>query len=82
MNTTITILKDIQLRPNSHIFYRRSSQLVYDNRSPRDKKQHQLLFQQGDRYGTVGDCCDYISHEQLLELEQQGFVRINGRVKR
>jgi hypothetical protein len=82
MKTTVTILKDIQLRENSFVFHRRSARVVYDSSSTRSKKLHQLIFQQGDRYGEVGDCCDYITHDQLLELERTGFVRIGGRVSR
>jgi hypothetical protein len=78
MKTTVTILKDIQMQPNAHIFRRRSSELNYDSKLPRAKKLHQLLFQQGDYYGEVGDCCEYITHEQLLELERTDFVRIDG----
>jgi hypothetical protein len=82
MKTTVTILKDIQMRANGHVFHRRSSEINYDSRLPRDKKLHQLLFQQGDYYGEVGDCCEYITHELLLELERGGFVRIEGFISR
>ena len=82
MKTTVTILKDIQLRKDSHVFHRRTAQIEYDSQSPRHKKLHQLIFQQGDHYGTIGDCCDYLTHDLLLDLERGGFVRINGRIGR
>lgn len=82
MKTTVTILRDIQLRENSFVFYRRTARIEYDSQSPRNKKLHQLIFQQGDHYGNVGDCCDYLTHDQLLDLERAGFVRIDGRISR
>jgi hypothetical protein len=47
----------------------------YDSKRPIAKKQHQIVYQQRDQYGTVGDMCAGLSHEQLLELERQGAVR-------
>lgn len=76
MKTAITILKDIQLRPNGQVFYRRSSRIDYDSKRPVDKKLHALIYQQGDRYGEVGDCCEYLTHAELLNLARTGFVRL------
>lgn len=82
MKTSVEILKDIQLRENGFVFFRRSAHIRYDARSPRDRKLHTLLFQQGDGYGEAGDCCEYLTHGQLSDLERRGFVRIHGRAKR
>ncbi len=79
---TVTILNDIQLRKDSHVFTKRVSVLNYDAKRPRAKKRHQLLYQQGERYGTVGDCCAYLTHAELEMLEASGYVRINRRRER
>ena len=82
MKTTVTILKDIE-RPGWHDpFYKRVCFIEYDSAAPMRKKIHQLIHQQGPRYGTIGDRCEHLTHDELLELERHGFVRINGRVKR
>ena len=75
----ITILKDIK-RPMFHMpFYCRNSQILYDSKSPIAKKSHCLFYQQGHNYGQVGDQCDYLSHDELLSLEREGFITITKR---
>lgn len=78
----ITILKDIQLRPDSQVFTRRCSHIIYDAKNPRAKKLHQLLHQQGERYGTVGDYCEYLNQDQLEKLAADGFLKIEKREQR
>jgi len=72
----ITILKDIQLRKGGHVYTRKVSALKYDANRAKAAKRHQLLYQQGEQYGTVGDCCDYLTHDQLLQLEADGYIHI------
>lgn len=31
---------------------------------------------------AFGDKCDYLNHDELLQLERDGFVRINVRINR
>jgi hypothetical protein len=81
MKTHVTILRDIQ-RPNGHTYYARSARVEYDRKRPVDKKEHLLIFQQGDRYGEVGDCCEYLTHAELLDLQRKGFLMISGRIGR
>lgn len=79
MAVRVVILRDIQLWPNGHIFTKRCSSIEYDAKNPKAKKVHQLIYQQGDRYGTVGDCCEYLTHEKLLELEAAGHIRTENK---
>lgn len=44
------------------------------NTYPRNKREHQVVFQQGNRFGMVGDRCYSISEEYLLELSRKGIV--------
>ena len=74
----ITILKDITPDGWSTPFYAQTSRFDYDAKSPTRKKCHQLVYQRGPRYGNVGDMCAFFNHEQLLDLEARGFVRIEG----
>ena len=73
--TTVMILRDIP-RGSYSVFIRHRSRIEYDAKNPIAKKNHQLIYQQGDHYGTVGDMCNYLTHDELLELEQQGYIRI------
>lgn len=73
---TIKILKDITPKGWSSTFYAATSKFNYDAKSPRAKKDHQLIFQRGPYYGEVGDMCAGFTHDELLELERQGFVKI------
>ncbi len=68
------VQRDITPRGYSEPFIRHRSFIVYDAKSPVLRKHHQLVYQQGDQYGTVGDRCAYLSHEDLLALERDGSV--------
>ncbi len=52
------------------------TRLILDKKSPSHKKEHQLIYQQGSQYGTVGDCCTYLNNEELLDLEAKGMIII------
>ncbi|HKR59947.1 MAG TPA: hypothetical protein VJS64_09430 [Pyrinomonadaceae bacterium] len=74
---TIRILKDITPKGWTSTFYAQTSHFEYDARNVKAKKNHQLIFQRNpNRYGEVGDMCAGFSHDELLELERQGFVRL------
>jgi hypothetical protein len=68
------VQRDITPRGYSEPFIRHRSFIIYDAKRPTDKKEHQLIYQQGDRYGTVGDRCVNLGHEELLALERDGSV--------
>lgn len=53
------------------------TKIVLDSSAPIAKKEHQILFQQGPRYGSVGDYCYSVDHEELFELERKGMIKIN-----
>jgi len=76
MKTQVRILRDIQLRRDGHVYTVRCSRVEYDTKRPTGKKLHYLLYQQGSHYGTVGDCCDMLTHAELLDLQRKGFVQI------
>ena len=68
------VLKDITpvgWGPCLEPFIRHRSFITYDKR-----RGHQLIYQQGDRYGTVGDRCYDMPHEELLALVRDGYVRL------
>lgn len=71
---TVTILRDIKRPGYTTPFYARTARIDFYSA----KKGHQIIYQQGPRYGSVGDCCDDLTHAELLELERDGFVRIEG----
>lgn len=71
---TVTILRDIKRPGYTTPFYARTARI--DFYSP--KEGHQIVYQQGPHYGLVGDRCDDLTHAELLELERDGFVRIEG----
>ena len=48
-----------------------------DKKSVVAKKEHGITFQQERYFGTVGDYCHYISHDELFELEEKGMIKIN-----
>jgi len=75
MKIRVQILRNIE-RPQMGTFYARSAHIEYDAKAPTAKKSHGIIFQQGDHYGSVGDKADYMSHAELLKLEEEGFVRI------
>ena len=82
MKITVFVMKDIRLRPRGHLYFAHMSHVDYDAKSTVDKKMHVYYSQQGRYYGTVGDCCDYISHAKLIQLEADGVVKITGPMKR
>lgn len=84
---TVTLLRDIPYseirgRQSVTVFFKTRSKIEYDTKQPITKKRHALIYQQGPYYGTIGDCCDYLTHDELLDLERRGFISINGRIKR
>ena len=81
MKTVISILVDIHRPDFSMPFYKQSSRLEYDAKSPTTKKLHMLTYQQGPHYGQVGDQCDYLTHDELLELERRNVVRIHRQAR-
>ncbi len=52
------------------------TRIILDKKKPADKKLHQVTWQSGPKYGSVGDMTDYISHTELLQLEEQGAIKI------
>ena len=73
----VTQLKAIQLREGSFIFpISCQTKLILDKKSPSAKKEHQLIYQQGVNYGSVGDCCTYLTNDDLLKLEEKGMIKI------
>lgn len=74
---SVKILNDIQLRENGHIFTKNLSVIEYDSKRPRKNKTHLLIYQQGREYGTIGDCCEYLTHQELEMLSAAGYVQIN-----
>jgi hypothetical protein len=52
------------------------SKIILDKSNPVKRKCHQLIWQQGNYYGQVGDRCAYLSHEELFELHEQGFIKL------
>lgn len=74
----VTQLKGIQVSEDSFIFpISCQTRLILDKKSPSKNKEHQLIYQQGARYGEVGDCCVYLSNEDLLRLEEKGMIKID-----
>jgi hypothetical protein len=64
-------------------FIRHRTRIDYDAYTPRAKKRHQLVYQQGDVYGTVGDKCLYLTHDELLALLRDGAIdQIAGKLVR
>ncbi len=71
----VEILQDITTRFQG-TFFKRSAEIIYDARSPKKRKTHQLVFQQGSSFGNVGDKCEYLTHDELQDLVREGKVRI------
>lgn len=71
-------LKDIQLNQESFIFpLGLNTKIILDKKRPSNKKEHQLVYQQDLRsYGSIGDCCNYLSNKELLDLEKKGMIEI------
>lgn len=74
--TSAQVIKPIA-RPGRFTFSV-TSKIELDKKNPISKKEHQLIHQQGSHYGTVGDCCEYLTHEQLFDLAKQGFVLLRN----
>ena len=70
-------LKPIQLREKGFKFpVSKQTIFILDKKSPSNKKHHQLVFQQGDRFGLVGDFCAYLSNDELFELEKLEIITV------
>ena len=52
------------------------SKINLDKKKPIPKKEHQILWTIGETFGEVGDQCDYVSHAELFELHEKGFIRL------
>lgn len=53
------------------------TRIELDKKSKASKKLHTLSYQFDLRhYGNIGDCCEYLSNEQLFELEEKGMIEI------
>jgi len=73
--TRFVVLRDITPPGWSTPFPRHRTFVDYDARHPVAKKNHQLVYQQRDTYGTVGDMAVDVSHGELLELERNGAIQ-------
>lgn len=72
-------LKPIQINENGFVFPLSPlhTKIELDKKGKSDRKQHQITYQMDPRhYGNVGDCCDYMDNQKLLELEEKGMIRI------
>jgi hypothetical protein len=75
----VKILKPIT-RPQFDAPFHLGCRITYDSRNPCRRKQHTLIDQRDpQRFGTVGDRCDYLDHGELLELEAAGYIKIDRR---
>lgn len=73
----VTQLKAIQVSEGSFTFpISCQTRLILDKKNPSKRKVHQLIYQQGRQYGEVGDCCTYLSNDDLLKLEEKGMIKI------
>lgn len=71
-------IKPIQLGEGRFVYpLSPKTRLILDKKKPSNKKEHQLIYQQGSHYGTVGDCCNYLNNNDLLELEAKGMILID-----
>jgi hypothetical protein len=73
---SVTVLKDIQLTADSFLYLNNGRTEVIVDKSRSKYKEHQLIYQQGVSYGTVGDCCNYLDDEDLRVLEERGLIQI------
>lgn len=72
---SVTQLKNIEI--NGSIFpMGPKTKFNLDKKTPSNKKEHCLFFQQGPYYGEVGDICTYLNNEDLLDLENKGLIEI------
>ncbi len=49
---------------------------MLDKQNVYRNKSHQIVYQQGKCYGSVGDLCDHISHHELLQLAANGYIQL------
>lgn len=73
----VTQLKEIILEDGIKFPLNNNVKIILDKKNIIAKKEHCLIFQQGRFYGTVGDYCHYLYHNELFELEEKGMVKIN-----
>lgn len=74
---TVVQIKPIQLREGGFTYPLNSNtKIILDRKSPSNKKMHELVYQQGVYYGSVGDCSDCLSNDDLLELEAKGMIKV------
>lgn len=71
-------LTAIQMTENSFVFpLSLGTKITLDKKNPSNRKEHQLTYQSDLRYyGNVGDCCNYLSNDDLLNLEEKGMIEI------
>lgn len=74
---SVTILKDIELANGLRYALCPQVSIILDKKRKSDSKIHELIYQQGANYGTIGDRCTYLSHDELFELEEKGMIKIN-----
>jgi len=53
----------------------RSSKINLDTSYPVKNREHQVVFQQGSFFGSVGDRCYSITDEYLRELDKQWIIQ-------
>lgn len=73
------VVSAIQLKPfgtKSISQFPMGTKIILDKKSVIKKKEHQIVYQQGACYGSVGDMCDYVTHEQLFRLAESGAIKI------
>lgn len=74
----VTQLKAIQVSEGKFTFpFSSQTRLILDKKNPSKRKEHQLIYQQGKNYGEVGDCCTYLSNDDLLKLEEKEMIKIH-----
>jgi hypothetical protein len=74
--STVYQLKPFHTKTFTTSWFPMGTKIILDKKKPYAKKLHQITWQSGPYYGSVGDMTDYISHEELLELEKQGVLKI------
>ncbi len=74
MPIKVLIYRDIRVGDSR--FPKGKSRIEYDSYHEKSRKLHQLIYQQGPNYGAVGDCCAYLSHEELQRLIDDGAVAL------
>lgn len=70
-------IKPIQINENGFVYpLNCCTKIELDKKSPSNKKEHQIVYQQGRQYGSVGDCCTSVNNDELFELEAKGMIKI------